>query len=121
MTGALGLGIAKADVLGDNSCITLSNPSKRFGDFESKFNAINESRQSKKKLTLKTAGDNIKSIENADIVILSVKPDVIPIVLKQLASHWTGKQVFCLFVCRHVFEYPCTKNFQFFNLFFVQY
>lgn len=94
MTSALGLGIVRANILGNNSCITLSNPSKRFGTFEPRFNKIIEEFEkqasSVKKVKLTTTGDNIQSIKNADIVILAVRPDVIPIVLKQLAPHWTG-------------------------------
>ena len=98
MTSALGLGIVRANILGNNSCITLSNPSKRFGTFEQRFNKIIKENLNKtsKKVKLTATDDNIQSIKNANIVILAVRPDVIPIVLKQLAPHWTGMFDLCI-------------------------
>ena len=87
MTQSMGIGIIKSNILANNSQITLSNPSNNFDKFEIEFKKID---LKNKKINLITTTNNINAIKNANIVFLCVKPDVIPIVLTQLKSHWKG-------------------------------
>ena len=93
MGSALGLGIVKSNILSNNSSMTVCDYYDNFSPFVNQFNQIIQSQsqsQSNKTISLKTTLNNIEGIKNADIVFLAVKPDVIPLILKQLAPHWKG-------------------------------
>lgn len=92
MATALSMGIINSSVLANNSHVIVSDPYEtQLDKIQSRFNQMpNDIR---KRISFSTTIHNKQCIKDCDVIVLAVKPQIIPYVFKELKLEWNSKSL----------------------------